>query len=61
LKTTKIKKLDVQRRVVKATNGVQFYIEELIMTSKIGVWKIAKVYYSYVKAAKAMEVLDGNQ
>ena len=49
---------EVQRRVVMAVNGHQFFIEELITTDKLGVWKIAKVYYSFIKAKKAMEALN---
>ena len=57
----KIKKLRVQRRVVKAVNGIQYYVEELIMTNKIGLWKIAKVHYHYGKAMTEMESLNASQ
>ena len=46
---------EVQRRVVMAVNGHQFFIEELITTGKLSIWKIAKVYYSFIRAKKEME------
>ena len=55
IKISKPQDTEVKRRVVMATNKVQFYIEELIISSKVGVWKIAKVFYNYKKATVAME------
>ena len=55
----KIEKMKIQRRVVPAMNGIQFHVEELIMTNKIGIWKIAKFRYSYKSAKEEMEILDG--
>ena len=55
IKVNKPHDVEVQRRVVMATNKVQFYIEELIIANKIGAWKIAKVFYDYKKATIAME------
>jgi len=46
---------EVQRRVVQSVNGHQFFIEELNTIGKLSVWKIAKIYYSFVKAKKEME------
>ena len=53
--------IEIQRRVRSADNGVQFYIEELLPVRKIKVWKIAKLYYSYTKAMRAMEKLNVSQ
>ena len=58
IKVNKPHDMEVQRRVVQAVNGHQFFIEELITIGKLGVWKIAKVYYSFAKARKAMEELN---
>ena len=55
IKVNKPHDVEVQRRVVMAVNGHQFFIEELITTSKLSVWKIAKIYYSFIKAKKEME------
>ena len=51
----KIEKLDIQRRVVQSTNGHQFFVEELFTVRKLGVWKIAKIYYSYRRAKREIE------
>ena len=58
IKVNKPHDVEVQRRVVMAVNGHQFFIEELITTGKLNTWKIAKVYYSFIKAKKAMEALN---
>ncbi len=55
IKISKPHDVEVKRRVVMATNKVQFYIEELITVNKLGIWKIAKVFYNYKKATKVME------
>jgi len=58
MKTKKIKKIEIQRRVRLATNGIQHYVEELVEVGKLKVWKIAKVRYSHMRARKAMEALN---
>ena len=55
IKISKPHDVEVQRRVVMSVNGHQFFIEELITTGKLSIWKIAKIYYSFVKAKKEME------
>jgi len=55
VKISKPHHVEVQRRVVQSVNGHQFFIEELITTSKLSVWKIAKIYYSYRRAKREME------
>jgi len=46
--------VEVQRRVRRADNCIQVYIEELIAVGKLNVWKIAKIYYSFSMAKKEM-------
>ena len=55
IKISKPHDVEVQRRVVMSVNGHQFFIEELITTAKLSVWKIAKIYYSFIRAKKEME------
>ena len=55
IKISKPHDVEVQRRVVMSVNGHQFFIEELITTGKLSGWKIAKIYYSFIKAKKEME------
>ncbi len=55
IKVNKPHDVEVQRRVVQSVNGHQFFIEELIAASKLSVWKIAKIYYSYTRATREME------
>jgi len=55
----KIKAIEIVRRVRVATNMIQFYVEELVQTNKIKVWKIAKIFYSKAKADRSMEKLNG--
>ena len=54
IKISKPHDIEVQRRVVMAVNGHQFFIEELIAVGKLNVWKIAKIYYSFSMAKKEM-------
>jgi len=58
MKTVKIKKVDTMRRVRQAENKVQWYVEELVLVSRIKLWKIAKVRYSHERARRAMEALN---
>ena len=53
-------KLQTKRRVRRADNGIQWYVEEQLIVGKSKLWKIAKVRYSLDRARLAMEVLDGN-
>ena len=58
IKVSKPHTVEVQRRVRRADNCIQFYVEELIAVGKIKVWKIAKVFYDMKRAEKAMEALN---
>ena len=58
IKISKPHDVEVQRRVRRADNCIQFYVEELMEVGKIKVWKIAKVFYSKTRATKAMEALN---
>ena len=58
IKVNKPHDVEVQRRVRRADNCIQFYVEELVEVGKIKAWKITKVRYSHERARKAMEALN---
>jgi len=52
IKISKPHDMEDQRRVRRADNCIQFYIEELCHSGKIRTWKIAKVFYDMISAEK---------